>query len=255
MLVINKQNSELLQENATTLHNSVDMLLKSSNEQADKLKLASETISTVTEHIRDNMTMVNNMLSHANEVTQYAKVGEELANQTTKAMIEINEKVVAINDAVEVVDLIAFQTNILSLNAAVEAATAGEFGKSFAVVAGEVRNLANRSATSAKEIKHLVESATEQADNGKNVSNDMIHGYTKLNASIQQTISLIDSVAKASKEQQVQIEDINEAITHIEEQTDHNVSIVNNASEIALKTNDIAIEIVEDLNTKQFHGQ
>ncbi|MGC6580657.1 methyl-accepting chemotaxis protein, partial [Escherichia coli] len=79
-----------------------------------------------------------------------------------------------------VIDQIAFQTNILSLNAAVEAATAGEAGKGFAVVAGEVRNLANRSAQAAKEIKDIVEKASSKANNGKSIANNMIDGYSEL---------------------------------------------------------------------------
>ncbi len=82
-------------------------------------------------------------------------------------MDEINEQVNSINEAITVIDQIAFQTNILSLNAAVEAATAGEAGKGFAVVAQEVRNLAARSAEAAKEIKELVETATTKANSGK----------------------------------------------------------------------------------------
>ena len=82
-------------------------------------------------------------------------------------MDEINKEVSSINEAIEVIDQIAFQTNILSLNAAVEAATAGEAGKGFAVVAAEVRNLANRSAEAAREIKHIVELASKKAKEGK----------------------------------------------------------------------------------------
>ena len=110
------------------------------------------------------------MASLSTEVTASATNGERLANQTTVAMDEINNQVNSINEAISVIDQIAFQTNILSLNAAVEAATAGEAGKGFAVVAQEVRNLANRSAEAAKEIKNLVENATSKTNDGKKIS-------------------------------------------------------------------------------------
>ncbi|MCT7608932.1 methyl-accepting chemotaxis protein, partial [Aliarcobacter butzleri] len=92
------------------------------------------------------------------------------------------------NDSISVIDQIAFQTNILSLNAAVEAATAGEAGKGFAVVAQEVRNLASRSAEAAKEIKAIVENATNKANQGKEIATNMIDGYKELNQNISQTI-------------------------------------------------------------------
>ena len=114
------------------------------------------------------------MASLSNEVTASAKQGETLANQTNIAMDDINTQVTAINDAITVIDQIAFQTNILSLNAAVEAATAGEAGRGFAVVAQEVRNLASRSADAAKEIKLIVENATNKANQGKNIASNMI---------------------------------------------------------------------------------
>jgi methyl-accepting chemotaxis protein len=88
-------------------------------------------------------------------------------------MDEINSEVQAINEAISFIDQIAFQTNILSLNAAVEAATAGEAGKGFAVVAQEVRNLAGRSAEAANEIKRLVENAATKANQGKNISGEI----------------------------------------------------------------------------------
>ena len=117
-------------------------------------------------------------------------------------MTEIDKEVNAINEAITVIDQIAFQTNILSLNAAVEAATAGEAGKGFAVVAQEVRNLASRSAEAANEIKTLVQNATTKANDGKSIANQMINGYTELNENISKTIELIKDVEMASKEQQ-----------------------------------------------------
>ncbi len=103
----------------------------------------------------------------ANTVVKSSNDGEKLANKTNIAMDEINTQVKAINESISIIDQIAFQTNILSLNAAVEAATAGEAGKGFAVVAQEVRNLANKSTEAAKKIKDLVELANQKANEGK----------------------------------------------------------------------------------------
>ncbi|WP_423776185.1 methyl-accepting chemotaxis protein [Aliarcobacter skirrowii] len=143
------------------------------------------------------------------DVKESVVLGENLANKTALSMDEINSKVEAINEAIEVIDQIAFQTNILSLNAAVEAATAGEAGKGFAVVAQEVRNLANRSAEAAKEIKSLVENATSKTNEGKKISDDMIEGYNNLNRLIGETITIIQDVSIASNEQLKGIEQIN----------------------------------------------
>ncbi len=103
------------------------------------------------------------MVIYSNNLIDSIKNGQELAKLTVESMTEINEQTAAIAESITIIDQIAFQTNILSLNAAVEAATAGEAGKGFAVVAQEVRNLASRSAEAAKEIKDLVESATSKA--------------------------------------------------------------------------------------------
>ncbi|WP_416276516.1 methyl-accepting chemotaxis protein [Poseidonibacter lekithochrous] len=191
----------------------------------------------------------------ATAVINSAKEGQELAFKTNYAMDEINEQVSAIKDSISVIDQIAFQTNILSLNAAVEAATAGEAGKGFAVVAQEVRNLANKSTEAAKEIKHLVASANLKTNEGKTIANDMIEGYSCLNTDIDKTIDIINDVANTSKEQQIGIVKINDAVRILEEQIQANTEVSSQANSIAEKTSLIANTIVDTANEKDFEGK
>ena len=159
-----------------------------------------------------------------------------LANQTTVAMEEINLHVNSINEAITVIDQIAFQTNILSLNAAVEAATAGEAGRGFAVVAQEVRNLASRSAEAANEIKSIVLSATTKAKEGKDITSKMIEGYNDLNENIVVTTRLIEDVAIASKEQQSAMSQINDTVNSLDQATQENALLASSISEMANRT-------------------
>jgi methyl-accepting chemotaxis protein len=255
MLMDNKINGLTLQDSATTLLKNVEVLSSSSSQTATSLEETSIALEKVTSNIRDNTNNVIAMANYGNEVKTSVNSGQELANRTTIAMDEINNEVEAISDAISVIDQIAFQTNILSLNAAVEAATAGEAGKGFAVVAQEVRNLASRSAEAANEIKKLVENATSKANNGKNIADEMIDGYTHLNNSIIKTLGIISSVERASKGQQIGIEQINNTIIQLDRQTQQNVNIASATQSIALQTQNIAQDIVAQANEKEFIGK
>ncbi|MDN5107499.1 methyl-accepting chemotaxis protein [Aliarcobacter butzleri] len=255
MLVENKTNGLTLDKSSNVLLSNVDKLNLSSNEAAASLEETAAALEEVTSNVRNNTQNIAQMAKLSSEVTASASQGEKLANETTVAMDEINNQVNLINEAIGVIDNIAFQTNILSLNAAVEAATAGEAGKGFAVVAGEVRNLASRSAEAAREIKTIVENATSKANQGKSIATNMIEGYKELNQNISQTISLISDIQNASKEQLLGIEQINDAVTQLDRQTQQNAMIASQTHDVALITDEISKLIVSDADSKEFVGK
>ena len=255
MLKENKSNGLTLENSSRILLSNVDKLNLSSNEAAASLEETAAALEQITSNIRNNTNSIAQMSKLSSSVTSSAKDGELLANQTTLAMDEINTQVNLVNEAISVIDQIAFQTNILSLNAAVEAATAGEAGKGFAVVAQEVRNLASRSAEAAREIKDIVELATKKANEGKEIANSMIEGYKDLNSNISQTINLITDIQNSSKEQLLGIEQINDVVNNLDRQTQQNAQIASQTNEIAKLTDSIAKVIVDDTNSKEFYGK
>ncbi|MCT7588527.1 nitrate- and nitrite sensing domain-containing protein [Aliarcobacter butzleri] len=255
MLIDNKTNGLTLDKSSNVLLSNVDKLNLSSNEAAASLEETAAALEEVTSNVRNNTQNIAQMAKLSTDVTASANQGEKLANETTVAMDEINNQVRLINEAIGVIDNIAFQTNILSLNAAVEAATAGEAGKGFAVVAGEVRNLASRSAEAAREIKTIVENATSKANQGKSIATNMIEGYKELNQNISQTISLISDIQNASKEQLLGIEQINDAVTQLDRQTQQNAMIASQTHDVALITDEISKLIVSDADSKEFVGK
>jgi methyl-accepting chemotaxis protein len=208
--------------NTEVLTSSSIQLEQSSKKQTNSLKETAVDVTKITSNIQQTSQNVVEMSNIANAVTKAASEGEKLASKTAESMDEINNKVDEISKAIKEIDKIAFQTNILSLNAAVEAATAGEAGKGFAVVAQEVRNLATRSAHAANEIKTLVESANLTASQGKEISTSMIDGYSNLNIKITRNKEMIEQVLKATQEQEQRIVQINLSVAQLDQVTHNN---------------------------------
>ncbi len=255
ILIENKENGMTLSTSSDALLQNVNTLNKNSNQAAASLEETAAALEEVTATITNNNHNIVKMAGYASSLTNSSDEGRDLAKETTVAMDDINERVQSINEAISVIDQIAFQTNILSLNAAVEAATAGEAGKGFAVVAQEVRNLASRSAEAANEIKKIVEDATTKANDGKTIADKMISGYDGLNENISKTVELISDIETASKEQQSGISQINDAINSLDQQTQQNASVAAQTNEIAAQTDIIAKLIVSNADEKEFVGK
>ncbi len=241
-----------LNEDTTILSASSQNLSINANEAASSLEETAASLEEITSNIRNNTQSIAKMSALSFNVTKSVKEGEELANQTTTAMDEINTQVNLVNEAISVIDNIAFQTNILSLNAAVEAATAGEAGKGFAVVAQEVRNLASRSAEAAKEIKDIVELATKKANEGKEIANSMIEGYKDLNSNVSQTVTLISDIEMASKEQLLGIEQINDAVNNLDAQTQQNAMVSNQINDLSREVSELSSKLVSAANLADY---
>ena len=253
MLNANLQDGTTLENSSESLSQNVNLLSQNAIKQATSLEEISNSIDKITDTISSTNNKSQEMFKISSATKESSLQGKDFANQTASSIEEINEHVHSILEAITVIDQIAFQTNILSLNAAVEAATAGEAGKGFAVVAQEVRNLANKSAEAAKEIQNLVETATIKANEGKDISVKMIEGFEDLEAKIVQTNDLITDVTNSAKEQSIGMHQISDAVSSLDKFTQENSVIAQEASSISKQTNAIAIEVVASVEKNKFN--
>ena len=199
-------------------------------EQASSLEETASSMEELTSTVKqnaDNARQANQLAKSASEV---AVRGGSIVSQVVETMGTINESSRKIVDIIGVIDGIAFQTNILALNAAVEAARAGEQGRGFAVVATEVRNLAHRSASAAKEIKELIAASVANVDTGSRLVNEAGQTMGDIVDSIVRVTDIMGEITSATHEQTIGIEQINMAIAQMDEVTQQNAALVEEAA-------------------------
>jgi methyl-accepting chemotaxis protein len=169
----------------------------------------------------ENAKEANNLSSQARDAAQS---GNKTMHQLNEAMTAINDSSGQISKIIKVIEEIAFQTNLLALNAAVEAARAGEHGKGFAVVADEVRNLAQRAAQAARETTGLIENSTSKAKEGTDVASEVGKALGAIVGDVTKVTNLIDGITKASEEQAQGVDQVNTAVSQMDKVTQQNAS-------------------------------
>ncbi|GAB7196642.1 hypothetical protein OS11_29150 [Dickeya oryzae] len=212
-------------------------------EQASSLAQTAASMHEISSTIESN---VDNT-AQANKLGQQASVavqhGDEAVQRMMHAMEEIANGSAKVADITNLIEGIAFQTNILALNAAVEAARAGEHGRGFAVVAGEVRTLSQRSSSAAKEIKSLIDSAITAVKHGAVQADEVRDAISNVKGVIQNVSNLVNEVSLASEEQSRGISQINTAINQMEGVTQQNAAMVEQASSAADSLNEQATRL------------
>ncbi|WP_088178458.1 methyl-accepting chemotaxis protein [Methylotenera sp. L2L1] len=223
-------------------------------QQASSLEETASSMEQLASTVKQNAENAKQANQLASAASGVAVKGGDVVGQVVNTMNAINQSAHKIEDIISVIDGIAFQTNILALNAAVEAARAGEQGRGFAVVAGEVRNLAQRSASAAKEIKELIsDSVNKTAEGTKQVENA---GATmqEIVTSVQRVTDIMGEITAASIEQSAGIDQVNNAITSMDEVTQQNAALVEEAAAAAESLVDQAVGLMDTVSAFKLSG-
>jgi methyl-accepting chemotaxis protein len=223
-------------------------------EQASSLEETASSMEELTSTVRfnaENARQANELAISASEI---ASRGGSVVGEVVNTMGSINDSSRKIVDIISVIDGIAFQTNILALNAAVEAARAGEQGRGFAVVASEVRNLAQRSASAAKDIKGLIDDSVQKVQMGSELVDKAGQTMEEIVQSISRVTQIMNQISHASEEQSIGIAQVNDAITQMDQVTQQNAALVEEAAAAAESMQEQSAKLADVVSVFKLDG-
>ena len=233
-----------IRESVDTITSGADDIASGNNnlssrteQQASSLEETAAALEELTATVRQNADNAQKANQLSTGARAKAQEGGQVVDRATQAMDEINESSAKIAEIIAVIDEIAFQTNLLALNASVEAARAGEQGRGFSVVATEVKNLAQRSATSAREIKDLIQDSVAKVGVGTDLVKESGQTLKEIVEAVQDVGSIVSEIADASQEQSTGIDQVNKAVTSMDQMTQQNAALAEEASAASVSMN------------------
>ncbi|WP_225763863.1 methyl-accepting chemotaxis protein [Stenotrophomonas sp. Marseille-Q4652] len=242
-----KQSSVAINAAATEIASGNADLSRRTEQQAANLEETAASMEELTSTVRQNAESARQANQLAIGAASVASQGGEVVGQVVTTMSAIEQSSKKIADIISVIDGIAFQTNILALNAAVEAARAGEQGRGFAVVASEVRTLAQRSAGAAKEIKGLIDDSVDKVSTGSTLVRKAGTTMGEIVTSVQRVTDIMAEISAASQEQSSGIEQVNQTVTQMDETTQQNAALVEEATAAARSMEEQAIHLANEV--------
>ncbi|MGP9765900.1 methyl-accepting chemotaxis protein [Halomonas sp. AOP13-D3-9] len=243
------QSSEAVASSSKQIASGSQDLASRTEQQAAALQQTAASMDEISSIVRQNADTAGQAQQLTQDAAQQANTGKQASERTSLLMRELEETSLKVHDIVQVIDSIAFQTNILALNASVEAARAGEHGRGFAVVASEVRSLATKTSTSSKEIRTMIEDISQRIVVGAEQAAKNGHDMAEINEAIRKVTEMMQELALAAKEQESGISQVSTAVSQMDSATQENVSLVEETSTASASLQDEASRLAELVTT------
>lgn len=220
------ENARAIDAGANEIRMGADDLAKRTEQQAASVEETAAALEQITTAVKDSTARAQEAGALVNHTKAEAERSGEVVRRAVVAMEQIEKSSSEISNIISVIDEIAFQTNLLALNAGVEAARAGEAGKGFAVVAQEVRELAQRSASAAKDIKALIMASNEHVESGVSLVGQTGEALTKIASEVLEINRHVTAIVEAAHEQSSGLQQINTSVNHMDQDTQKNAAMV-----------------------------